>query len=75
MTAQTDIDVTEQVCFDPGDIDSETLPLRRCVCGQEWGSWEHYISIYRKGAYKCLSCGRALYFVNSIRIYEVRGTE
>lgn len=64
-----DIDVTGLVKF--GNNDDECLPLTRCICGQEFGYWEHIINIYRDMAPPCPNCGRKLYFSFSIRVFEV----
>ena len=73
-------DVTDQVDFQPGDIDSEYLPLTKCVCGAEFKTkskefpqmgFARGISIYPDWADPCENCGRRLYFSAEIRVYEV----
>jgi len=64
-----DKDVTPQVSF--AEIDGESLPLTKCVCGEQFVPWEFIISIYREGANDCRKCGRKLYFRASIKVYEV----
>lgn len=68
----SDDDVTEQVDFDPTDIDSECLPIQECICGHKWDR-EHILGIHRDNAKPCPQCGRKLYFALSIRIYRVVG--
>ncbi len=62
-------DVTEK--FDWDNPDDEFLPIRRCVCGAEFGYWEFSISIYDDTPKSCEKCGRKFYFRNAIRIFEV----
>ena len=64
-----DIDITDQVRFDLND--DECLPITKCVCGERFGPWDFFISIYRDHPYRCPACGRALYFRPGIRVYEV----
>jgi len=64
-----DKDITNQCSF--GEIDDECLPLRKCVCGEEYDHWHFVLSIYREGASICKKCGRKLYFRNKITIYEI----
>lgn len=64
-----DKDVTELV--EHGWIDMEDLPLTQCVCGAKFPVWTRIITIYRDWAEGCPHCGRRLYFVTSIRVYEV----
>ena len=64
-----DKDITEHIMYDWSD--GEALPILRCICGQTFAYWEHYISIYRDNATECPSCGRRLYWQPSITIYEV----
>lgn len=70
MTTETD--VTDLVDFDPGMIDSEALPIIQCACGQEFGSWDFVLSIYKDTPNECPNCHRKFYFRPSIRVYEVR---
>lgn len=66
-----DLDVTESVYF--GENDGEYMPLTQCVCGHKFYLWDFILGIYRDMASACPSCGRKLYFCNSIRVYEVTG--
>lgn len=66
-----DRDVTELIDFASSNIDSELLPIRRCVCGEEFGYWEFVISIYRDSSYSCPACDRKFYFISNIHIFEV----
>jgi DNA-directed RNA polymerase subunit RPC12/RpoP len=61
-------DVTDQVSF--GSVDDEALPLHRCICGREFGSWEEILSIYPDHPWQCPHCGARLVFTNSIRVYR-----
>lgn len=66
-----DRDVTELIDFSSSNIDGELLPVRRCVCGQEFSYWEFVISIYRDNPYSCPECNRKFYFISNIRVFEV----
>jgi len=68
-----DKDVTDFVEF--SNNDDEVLPLTKCVCGQKFGAWSFHLSIYRDHADPCPNCGRRLYFLLDIKVYEVRDTE
>ena len=63
-----DKDITSKCRF--GNNDDECLPLEKCACGREFGSWDVVLSIYRSDPFEC-DCGRKLYFTNTITIYEV----
>ena len=63
------IDVTDKMRFD--NPDDELLPITRCVCGEEFISWDFIISIYDDEPYSCDKCGRKFFFRQSIRIYSV----
>ncbi len=63
-----DKDITDCVRF--GNSDDESLPLTQCVCGKKFGMWHTVISIYRDDPWEC-SCGRKLYFKNSVSVYEI----
>lgn len=65
------IDVTANVEF--GNPDDEYLPLTRCVCGAEFEPWTNIISVYGDPALiqSCPKCGRRLYFLQSITVYEL----
>ena len=62
-------DITSKVIFDNND--DECLPILKCICGKEFNSWEHVISIYEDDPTPCPNCGHKLIFVNEIRVYEV----
>ena len=62
-------EVTADIEFD--NPDDEYLPLRRCVCGKEWGIWKRAISVYPDMAQPCPQCGRKLIFQNEVHVYEV----
>lgn len=60
-------DVSHLVAFaNPGD---ESLPILKCVCGQNFDLWEFSISIYEETARDCPNCGRLLYFRNSVHVF------
>lgn len=64
------IDVTREVEFE--DNDSDSLPIIKCVCGQEFIAWDGFIISYGEDhPSECPKCGRKLFFTNSIRVYEV----
>jgi len=63
-----DKDVTSECRF--GENDEELLPLKKCVCGKKFDSWDFILSIYREDPHVC-DCGRKLYFRNKITIYEI----
>ncbi len=63
-------DVTELVNFDYND--GECLPLTRCICGQEFASWDFILSVYPDTPRDCSSCGRKFYF--DVRIFQVEDT-
>lgn len=65
----TSKDVTRQVEF--GNIDSESLPLTKCVCGKWFASWGRIISIYPDLAKPCSECGRRLFFSVDVKVFEV----
>jgi len=54
-----------------GDVDGESLPLIRCVCGIEFPEWTFILGIYRDNAHQCPHCGRQMYFRNNIKVYEI----
>ena len=62
-------DVTAQV--DYGDVDAESLPLTKCVCGARFPAWEEIISIYEEHPWTCPQCGIKLVFANTIHVYKV----
>lgn len=64
-----DKDITVLVKFEAPD--DEMLPLMQCVCGKKYEAWEFAISIYRDDPYECRSCGRRLYFRNTVKVYEI----
>lgn len=70
----SDKDVTQLVDFDAGQIDSECLPLYKCVCGKTFDSWDFLLGIYRENASRCPQCNRRLYFSVGIRVFEVEET-
>jgi DNA-directed RNA polymerase subunit RPC12/RpoP len=63
------IEVTNDV--DHENPDDEELPITKCVCGAEFKPWEHTISIYPEDAYECPKCGVKLYFIQTIKIYQI----
>lgn len=74
MTQKVEIDmkdVTDSIEFDVSNIDSEFLPMTKCICGTEFGYWEFTISIYEDMAKACSNCGRKFIFRNEIRVFEI----
>lgn len=69
MDKNSDVDVTSHVAFD--NPDDELMPLRQCVCGKKFETWDCVISIYRDTPWEC-ECGTKLYFSQSITVYQVR---
>jgi len=61
-------DITNQVEY--GDVDSESMPITKCVCGMKYGAWDFIISIYKDDTKKCPKCGRELYFEQTIKVFE-----
>lgn len=66
-----DINVTKRVKF--SDNDGESLPITRCVCGEEFHPWHYYINIDPETSNRCPKCGKKLYFKAVITVYERRG--
>jgi len=64
-----DQDVTQDVQFGP--VDDESLPLLRCVCGEQFKPWEQVISIYKDHPWVCPKCGAKLIFSNNVFVYKV----
>jgi DNA-directed RNA polymerase subunit RPC12/RpoP len=62
-------DVTSKVGY--GSVDDESLPINRCVCGTEFGSWSQIIGIYEDNPWECPNCHIRLVFRNRIRIFSV----
>lgn len=62
-------DITSQVDF--LNNDDELLPITKCVCGEEFDSWEFCVSIYENEAHSCPKCGRKFFFRLGIRVFEV----
>ena len=63
-------DITKDVEW--GDNDGESLPILKCICGQEFDGWGDFtISVYRDKPDECPSCGRKLFFSIQIKVYEV----
>ena len=62
-------DVTHRLMV--GDVDEESLPIKRCICGTEFKPWDFVISIYKKEPIACPICDRKFYFTNKITIYQV----
>jgi len=63
-----DKDVTKLIEF--GNNDDKSLPIYKCICGEEFYSWEFVISIYRETPSACPKCGRKFYFKNTITIFK-----
>jgi hypothetical protein len=55
-----------------GNPDDESLPLRRCVCGQAFADWRLNLSVYAEDPLTMECCGRKLYFSQKITVYEVK---
>ena len=69
-----DVNVTALVEF--GEVDGESLPIKKCVCGTAYSPWHFPISIYRDAiGHKCCECGRKFYFRNSIAVFEVKNEQ
>jgi hypothetical protein len=64
-------DVTNDVRT--GATDDEAVPLLRCVCGQTYPSWDMILSVYADEAKPMPCCGRRLYFVATVKVFEVLG--
>ena len=68
--------MTDDVCVTTkvrvGVIDDEIMEIEKCVCGEEFGSMDFIISVYREHPYSCPKCGRHLYFLYGYRIMEVK---
>jgi len=62
-------DVTAKVDF--GEVDGESLPLTKCVCGARFPLWEEIMSIYADRPWECPKCKTKLYFTCAIRVYQV----
>jgi DNA-directed RNA polymerase subunit RPC12/RpoP len=65
------IDITDQIKFNAYDVDGESLPIQRCVCGRSFDFWDFVISIYDDDPHECPECGRKMFFRVVARIYEV----
>ena len=66
-------DVTAEV--QTGEIDGESLPVTRCLCGMEWHAWEGPIlSVYGDDPYECPECHVKLFFSNAVTVYALAET-
>jgi len=63
------VDVTSQVRF--GDVDGESLPMEKCICGKVWDAWTFVLDIYADSPSVCENCGRKFFFHNDIKIFQV----
>lgn len=62
--------VTSLVKF--GEVDGDSLPLERCICGQEFDGWKGPILFNKEeNPSTCDSCGRRYCFSNSITVYLI----
>jgi len=68
MEVIVDKDVTKSIRCDLNDGDS--LPLTKCVCGQEYMGWVFVLHSDRNDPTTC-RCGRKLYFQCQVRVFEV----
>jgi hypothetical protein len=66
------IDITKDIDYDSYGPDGECLPLTKCKCGQIFEAWTFNISMGEDSTTECPSCGRKLFFLNSLRVYEVQ---
>ena len=62
------IDVTKDVRI--GWVDDEAAQLKRCICGQVFGS--EILSIYEDTAWQCEACGRKLIIAQTLTVFELR---
>lgn len=62
-------DVTNQIEF--GESDGESLFITKCVCGEEFGTWDFIISIYDDDPYSCPKCGRKFFWRQLVTVFEV----
>lgn len=61
-------EITEDVEY--GSVDGPCLPLRRCICGAEFGDWKQILNHDSKRPWKCPDCDRELFFSAEIHVYE-----
>lgn len=63
------VDVTRLV--DLGDIDSESAPLYKCVCGKQFDAWDAILGVYKDNPWQCPHCSRKLIFSMSVQVLEI----
>lgn len=64
------VDVTKEV--ETGDPDGEMLPIRKCICGKQFGYWEQVICTDALDPWECPECHRKFFFLNNVSVYEVK---
>jgi len=62
-------DVTDQVEY--GLNDDELLPLKKCICGKTFASWNHLLGVYKDSPTECPRCKRKYYFSVEIKVFQV----
>lgn len=63
------INVTEEVEFELND--DESLPVKKCICGQKYNPWDFIISFDEDEPSKCPKCGREFYFNIKIEVFLI----
>lgn len=61
-------DITSEVSFLRND--DECLPLTKCACGKIFEAWDFILGMEKDYPKSCLSCGRKMYFILEIKVYE-----
>ena len=69
MTKSPDTDITTQVTIHSHE--DEIASVGKCICGAEFHPWVFVIT-NRKQPRACPECGRRLYCVISVKVFEVQ---
>lgn len=59
----------------PGEVDGESLPIKRCLCGEEFKYWDFVLHTDKSEPDTCPSCGRKFFFVHKVVVYQVFESE
>lgn len=63
------IDVTDKVRF--GEIDSDFLSFRKCVCGETFDGWNQTLDTDKDDPWECPKCKRKFIFLYEVTIYQI----